>query len=310
MDRLNAMQVFVRVAEAGSFTAVANQLNLARSAVTRQIAALEQHLGVKLIARSTRRLSLTAEGTAYLAQCRDILDRIEAAEGELAGRRGSAGGMIRASVPMSFGLRHLMPVIADFNLQNPDIRLELDFSDRRVDMIEEGFDFALRIARELPDTQVARRLSVCRSMIAAAPAYLKRHGTPQHPDELAKHQCLSYSLAMRSSWPFVMDGSVRHIEVGGCFTANNGDALQDAAIRGLGIVYTPTFIGAEAVRDGRLRLVLENYELPEFQIFAVFPGNRFVPHRVRNFVDFLGSRLGPDPYWDRDFVKQKTPHSL
>jgi DNA-binding transcriptional LysR family regulator len=300
MDRFTAMQTFVRVAEAGSFTAVADQLNLARSAVTRQIAALEQHLGVKLIARSTRRLSLTAEGTAYLTQCRDILDRIEEAEGELAGRRGAAGGLIRASVPMSFGLRHLMPLIADYTVAHPDIRLELDFSDRRVDLIEEGFDFALRIATQLPETQVARRLSVCRSVVAAAPAYLKRHGIPQHPTELVRHQCLSYSLAIRSSWPFVIDGSVQQIEVSGRVTANNGDALQEAAIRGLGIIYEPTFLGADALRNGKLQAILTDFELPLFQMFAVFPGNRFVPQRVRNFVDFLAEKLGPDPYWDRD----------
>lgn len=300
MDRFTAMQTFVRVAEAGSFTAVADQLNLARSAVTRQIAALEQHLGVKLIARSTRRLSLTAEGTAYLTQCRDILDRIEEAEGELAGRRGAAGGLIRASVPMSFGLRHLMPLIADYTVAHPDIRLELDFSDRRVDLIEEGFDFALRIASQLPETQVARRLSVCRSVVAAAPAYLKRHGIPQHPTDLVRHQCLSYSLAIRSSWPFVIDGSVQQIEVSGRVTANNGDALQEAAIRGLGIIYEPTFLGADALREGKLQAILTDFELPLFQMFAVFPGNRFVPQRVRNFVDFLAEKLGPDPYWDRD----------
>lgn len=300
MDRFTAMQTFVRVAEAGSFTAVANQMNLARSAVTRQIAALEEHLGVKLIARSTRRLSLTAEGTAYLAQCRDILDRVAEAEGELAGQRGAAGGVIRASVPMSFGLLHLMPLIAEYTLQHPDIRMELDFSDRRADLIEEGFDFALRISNQLPETQVARRISVCRSVVAASPDYLKRHGTPRHPKELARHECLCYSLAMRSSWPFIVDGTVRQFEVGGRVTANNGDALQDAAVRGLGIVYQPTFLGAAALREGRLVPILSDFELPLFTIHAVFPGNRFVPHRVRAFIDFLAAKLGPEPYWDRD----------
>ena len=304
MDRIVAMQTFVRVAEAGSFTAVAGQLALARSAVTRQIAALEEHLGVKLIARSTRRLSLTAEGAAYLSHCRDILDRIESAEDELAGRRGAASGMIRASVPMSFGILHLMPLLAEFMARHPAVRMELDYSDRRVDLIEEGFDLALRIAAQLPETQVARKISVCRSVVAAAPAYIERHGQPRHPDELSRHQCLCYSLAMRASWPFLIDGEARAVAVSGSLCANNGEALQDAAIRGQGIVYLPTFIAARALRDGRLKPILGEFPLPEYHIYAAFPGNRFVPQRVRAFADFLARAFGPQPYWDRDLGLQ------
>lgn len=295
MDRFLAMQTFVRIAEAGSFTAVADQLNVARSAVTRQIAALEAHLGVKLIARSTRRLSLTAEGTAYLAQCRDILDRVEEAEGELAGRRGSAGGRIRASVPMSYGLRHLMPLFAEYGLRHPGIRLELDFSDRRADLIEEGLDLAIRIAPELPDTQVARRLTSCRLQVVASPDYLRRHGEPQHPAELARHECLAYSLVDRSSWRFKIDGEFRAFEVSGRLLANSGDALQEAAIRGMGIAYQPDFLAAEGLADGRLKAILEDFETPQLLVCAVFPGNRFVPQRVRAMVDYLASRLGGDP---------------
>ncbi len=269
---------------------------------SRQIAALEDHLGVKLIARSTRKLSLTAEGIAYLAQCRDILDRIEEAESELAGRRGTASGLIRASVPMSFGILHLMPLLAEFMARHPGVRMELDYSDRRVDLIEEGFDVALRIAAQLPETQVARKLTVCRSVVAAAPDYLARFGEPRHPDELARHQCLCYSLAMRSSWPFVIDGEVRSVAVSGGFCANNGEALQDAAVRGAGIVYQPTFLAAGALRDGRLKAILRDYPAPEFHLYAAYPGNRFVPQRVRAFVEFLADKLGPEPYWDRDLA--------
>ncbi len=299
MDRFSAMQTFVRIAEAGSFTAVADQLNVARSAVTRQIAALEEHLGVKLIARSTRRLSLTAEGTAFLAACRDILDRVEEAEGELAGRRGASGGLIRASVPMSFGLRHLMPLIADYGKRHPDIRLELDFSDRRADLIEEGLDMAIRIAPELPDTQIVRRLTTCRLQVVASPDYLRRHGEPTHPSELARHECLAYSLVDRSSWRFKVDGEFRAFEVSGRITANSGDALQEAAIRGMGIVYQPDFLGSAAVAEGRLKVILSNYEMPQLLVCAVFPGNRFVPQRVRAFVDFLADALGRDTGVDR-----------
>ena len=299
MDRLTAMQTFVRVAEAGSFSAVAEQMNVARSAITRQIAALEAHLGVKLIARSPRRLSLTSAGAAYIEQCRDILDRIDEAEGDLAGERQTLQGTIRASVPMTFGLLHLTPLILEFSQAHPDIRIDLDFNDRRVNLIEEGMDFALRITDRLPETTVARRLTACRSVVVASPAYLQVHGEPRHPDELTQRACLAYSLTSRSSWPFIVDGALHWVEISGPLTANNGNALQEAALQGMGIVYEPTFIAAEAIRAGTLVPILKAFPLPVLSMFAVFPGTRFVPQRVRVFVDFLAARLGPEPYWDQ-----------
>lgn len=299
MDRLTAMRTFVRVAETGSFTAVAEQMNVARSAITRQIAALEAHLGVKLIARSTRRLSLTSAGTTYIDQCRDILDRLDEAEGNLAGERQTLRGEIRASVPMTFGLMHLTPLILEFSKAHPEIRIDLDFNDRRVNLIEEGMDFALRISRHLPETTVARRLTTCRSVVVAAPDYLRRHGEPKHPDELSQRACLVYSLVSRSSWPFIIDGAPHWVDISGPITANNGNALQDAAMQGMGILYQPTFIAAEAIRQGTLVPILKNFQTPILDMFAVFPGNRFVPQRVRAFVDFLAAKLGPEPYWDR-----------
>jgi DNA-binding transcriptional LysR family regulator len=302
MDRLAAMQTFVRVAEAGSFTAVADQLNVARSAITRQIASLEAHLGVKLIARSTRRLSLTSAGATYLEQCREILDRIDQAEGDLAGERQTLRGTIRATVPLSFGLLHLTPLILDFSQTHPDIHIDVDFNDRRVNLIEEGMDLALRITENLPDTTVARRVTTCRFAVVASPAYLQLHGEPQHPDELARHACLAYSLASRSSWPFLIGGQPHPVEIGGPFTANNATVLLDAALRGIGIAYQPTFVVADAIRQGSLMPILTKFPTPILDMFAVFPGTRFVPPRVRAFVDFLAARLGPEPYWDRGLL--------
>ena len=298
MDRLAAMQIFVRVAEAGSFTAVAAQMNVARSAITRQIAALEAHLGVKLMARSTRRLSLTSAGASYLEQCRDILDRIAGAEGDLAGERQTLRGTIRTTVPLSFGLLHLTPLILEFSKDHPDIHIDLDFNDRRVNLIEEGMDLGLRITRRLPETTVARRLTVCRSVVVASPDYLRRHGEPRHPDELTQRACLAYSLTSRSSWTFLVDGMPHAVEISGPISANNGNALQEAAIQGMGIVFQPTFIAAEAIRQGKLVPILRKFPIPALDMFAVFPGTRFVPQRVRAFVDFLAEQLGPEPYWD------------
>jgi len=299
MDRLAAMQTFVRVAEAGSFTAVADQTNVARSAVTRQIAALEAHLGVKLMARSTRRLSLTSAGATYLEQCREILDRIDAAEGDLAGERQTLRGTIRTTVPLTFGLLHLMPLILEFAQAHPDIRIDLDFNDRRVNLIEVGMDLALRITDRMPETTVARHLTTCRSVVVAAPGYLRLHGEPKHPDELTQHACLPYSLASRSTWTFLVDGAPRAVDISGPITANNGNALRDAALQGMGLLYGPTFICAEAIREGKLVPILTRFPIPALDMFAVFPGSRFVPQRVRAFVDFLAARLGPEPHWDK-----------
>jgi DNA-binding transcriptional LysR family regulator len=299
MDRLQAMDVFLRVAEAGSFTAVADRLNVARSAITRQIAALESHLGTKLLARSTRRLSLTSSGAAYLEKCREILAMVEAAEGDLAGEKRSPRGPIRISVPMSFGIRHLMPLVSDFVTTYPEVDVDLEFSDRRVNLIEEGMDFAVRISPQIDPNLVIRRLSVSSLAVVAAPDYLERHGRPAHPDDLLRHHCLTYTLAQSAGWRFTIDGAAHMVPVNGRLHANNGDALLDAAIRGMGIAFEPTFITAQAVQAGLLESLLHDYCETELHIYAVFPGARYVPHRVRALVDYLAERIGPVPYWDQ-----------
>lgn len=300
MDRLQAMETFVRVVEAGSFAAVAERLGLARSVVTRQIAALEAHLGVKLLTRSTRSLHLTPEGAAYLEKCRDILGLVAAAEGDLAGERQAPRGVIRASLPMSLGWRHLMPMVADFAVLYPEVEVALDFSDRRVNLVEEGFDLAVRVSTRPAPGDVVRRLGASRMVVVASPDYLARHGRPAHPDELVRHRCLGYTLAPQSGWSFLMAGEWRNVPVQGSLHANNGDALVEAAVRGLGITCQPTFITAEAVRAGRLEVLLSAFELPQLQIHAVFPGHRYLPHRVRVLVDYLASRIGPLPYWEQE----------
>ncbi len=202
MDRLSAMDAFVRVAETGSFTAVAEHLGLARSMVTRQISGLEAHLGVKLIARSTRSLKLTAEGEVYLERCREILGLVGAAEGDLSGGDRTPRGPIRISVPVSFGVRYLAPLVADFVSLYPEVSLDVDFNDRQVNLIESGIDMAVRITGQLDPTQVARRLSTSRMLTLAAPDYLARHGRPQVPQDLATHHCLGYTATSRTSWGF------------------------------------------------------------------------------------------------------------
>lgn len=298
MDRLENMEMFRRVAEMGSFSAVARQLDVARSVVTRQVAALEAHLGVKLIARSTRRLNLTSGGLAYLEKCREILSLVEAAESDVAAEGQVPRGHVRISVPFSFGLRHLTPLLLDFGVRYPEITIEVDYTDRRVNLIEEGVDLAIRITGKLAPQDVARKISVCRMLVVASEDYLQRRGEPKRPEDLVDHECFGYVPAQQSSWGFVIDGEVRWFPIRGRLQANNGDALLDAAIRGIGITNPPTFIAASAIEAGSVRPILTDYALPELGIYAVFPGNRYVPRRVRVLVDYLVERIGPEPYWD------------
>ncbi len=298
LDRLDGMRLFVRVAELGSFSAVAQEMNVARSVVTRQVAALEAHLGTKLIARSTRRLSLTSAGVSYLEKCREILNLVEAAEAGLTEDRQAPRGHIRITLPFSFGIHQMMPMFGDFMTANPEISIELEFGDRRANLIEGGFDLAIRIADRLDPGDVARKIGRSQGVIVAAPGYLQRHGRPTHPSELVKHECFGYLLAARSSWAFVIDGEIQWFSVTGRLEANSGDALLSAAIHGLGIANTPTFMAEQAVRERKLEILLPHFPAPELGIYAVFPGNRYMPHRIRALVEHLAQRIGPKPPWD------------
>ena len=286
------MHLFVRVAERGSFAAVAQQMGLARSVVTRQIAGLEAHLGVKLMARSTRRLALTSAGTAYLEKCRVILNLVEAAETDVGEERLTPRGSIRISLPLSFGLKRLAPLLLDFSRRYPDVDLDMDYSDRRVKLIEEGIDLAIRITRRLDGGDVARRIGASRMLAVAAPDYLARHGRPRHPAELIHHECLGYTAGGAPlQWQFIVDGQLAGFPVRSRLHANNGDVLAEAAAQGLGITLQPDFIIEAWLASGRLEPILAAYPLPELGIYAVLPSNRQVPHRVRVLMDFLAAGL-------------------
>lgn len=295
MDRLDAMHLFVRVAELGSFAAVAQQLGVARSVVTRQVAALEAHLGVKLMARSTRRLALTSAGTAYLEKCRVILNLVESAETDVAEERLTPRGNIRISVPLSFGLKRLAPLLLDFSQRYPEVALDMDFSDRRVKLIEEGIDLSVRITRRLEGGDVARRIGSGRMQVAASPDYLARHGRPQHPSELIHHECLGYTAGgAMPQWQFMVDGQLASFPVRSRIHANNGDVLTEAAAQGLGITVQPDFIIEDFLAAGRIEAILKDFPIPELGIYAMLPSNRHVPHRVRVLMDFLAARLAPE----------------
>ena len=292
MDRLAAMHLFVRVAELGNFSAVAQQLGVARSVVTRQIAALEAHLGVKLMARSTRRLTLTSAGTAYLEKCRVILNLVETAETDVAEERLTPRGNIRISLPLSFGLKRLAPLLLDFSQRYPEVALEMDYSDRRVKLIEEGIDLSIRITRRLEAGDVARKIGTGHLLALASPEYLARHGRPQHPSELAHHECLGYTAGgAGQNWQFMADGQLESFPVRSRINANNGEVLTEAAAQGLGITLQPDFIADSFLLAGRVEAILTDFPIPELGIYAMLPSNRHVPYRVRALMDFLAAAL-------------------
>jgi DNA-binding transcriptional LysR family regulator len=292
MDKLNAMQLFVRVAETGSFTAVADQLDVARSVVTRQISALEQQLGVKLMTRSTRSLTLTTAGLAYLEKCRDILNMVDAAESSLIEEKTEPRGRIRLGLPLSFGLQRLMPALLEFAKAHSNIELVLDFADRRSKLIEEGIDLSIRITSRLEPGDIVRKLGESRLLTVASPQYLAEHGNPKHPRDLSKHACLVYSQDFQSTaWGYrSKDGDV-NVTIRPRLAANNGEALLQAAAQGLGITRPPDFMVQPFLESGCVVAVLPKFEPTPLGIYAVLPSNRYIPHRVSVLIDFLASAL-------------------
>lgn len=299
MDRLDAMRLFVRVAERGNFSAIAQEMGVARSVVTRQIAALEAHLQAKLLARSTRRLSLTSAGAAYLEKCRVILNLVESAESDIAGEQPMLRGAIRMSVPLSFGVRHLAPLLLEFAALYPEVSLNVDYSEQRSNLFEEGIDLAVRIASRLDPGDVARRIGTSRLCVVAAPDYLARHGTPEHPADLIHHECLGYTGTPNPLlWEFIIDGRPKGFPIRGRLLASNGDVLLQAATAGFGLTCAPAFVCADALRSGTVTEILTGYAIAPLGIHVLLPGNRLVPQRVRALMNFLAERLGQDPPWN------------
>jgi len=302
METFPALAVFVRIAETGSLSAAARALGMSKSAVSKKLAGLEERLGAQLINRTTRRLSLTEVGAAFLDRAQRILAELEEAEQAVTQLSSEPRGVLRINVPMSFGILHVAPALAGFRAAYPEVEVGMDLNDRVVDLVEEGYDLALRIA-DLPDSSlVARKLAPVRRVVAASPDYWARRGKPQRPEELARHDCLIYTyLPSSHEWQFRgADGRAVRVRVAGPLEANNGDALRAAAQAGLGVTLIPTFIVGEAVRAGQLETALEAFEDDPLAVYAVYPHRRHLSAKVRAFVDFLAERFGPEPYWDRD----------
>lgn len=302
MNRLEDLEAFVAVVEAGSFTQAADRLGIAKSAVSRRVSALEARLGVELIRRTTRRLDLTDTGRGFYERSARILADLDEAESAAAQEHGELKGTLRVALPLSFGLRHMTAPIAEFARRHPKVRFELDLNDRRVDLIEEGADLALRIGRLRDSSLIARKLFDARTVVVASPAYLDARGTPATPADLAEHDCLVYSnLPNPRRWVCRdADGLSVEVEVDVVLAASSGDFVTEHAIRGRGIAMQPTFIAGEAVARGDLVPLLTDYQWPVTPAWAVYPPTRHLSYRVREFIDFLVDAFAGTPSWDRD----------
>lgn len=293
------LTAFVRTVDRGSQAAAARGLAMTPAMVGRHIRALEDRLGVRLLNRTTATQSLTEAGAAFHAQAIALLDQWEDAERQAAERQPEPRGLLRVNAPMSFGARHLAAAVAGFCLRHPDLRVDLVLNDRVVDLVEDGFDMAVRIGRLRDSALVARRLAECRLVVCAAPAYLARRGTPGQPADLRRHDCLLYSYASEGdTWCFRADGNEECVRLRGSLVANNGDALLQAALAGQGVVLQPSFIAADALREGRLVRLLPGWTLHRLDVYAVFPSAQHLPPKVRGFVDFLVARFQDPPFWD------------
>ncbi len=292
---LDLFLVFARVAEVGGFTAAAQDLEVSKATVSKAVAELEHRLGVSLLRRTTRRLSLTEAGERVLARARRIAQEAEGAMDEASEHRGEARGRLRISVPMTWGLRYLSPVLPDFMAQHPGIQVDLSLEDRAVDLIAEGFDLVVRIREMTDSTLVVRQLANVHRWLVAAPAYLQRMGTPQQPEDLSDHACLHYSnLSSGAVWQLVGGGDDqrRSVRVTGPLCANNGDAIGLAARAGLGIALQPDFIVCDDLRSGAVVRVLPEWQGPPLRMHVLTAPGGQMPRKVRVFSDFLHTRFG------------------
>jgi DNA-binding transcriptional LysR family regulator len=288
MDKFQEMRTFVGVVEAGSFVGAADALDMSKPAVSRYVGELELRLGVRLLQRTTRKLSLTEEGEVFFARCQELLRGVDEAEAEITSRAGHAVGQIKINAPVTFGVLHLATVWGDFMAKHPKVNLDITLSDRVVDLVDEGFDMAVRIAQLTNSSLVSRKLASTRMVLCASPGYLRKAGKPKHPDDLAHHAVLAYSLlSSGDGWTFEgPEGAVR-VKTQPCIRSNSGDTCRAGALQHRGLILQPTFLVGDDLRSGALVEVLPQYRSLELGIHAMYPTRKHVSPKVRLLIDFL-----------------------
>ena len=294
MDDVNAYIVFAKVVEAESFTGAAALLGESKSAVSKQINRLEDSLGLRLLNRTTRRMSLTEAGRVFYERARRVAEEAEEARLALTQLQDSPRGVLRVNAPVSYGIEHLGPILPGFMALYPDLKVDVTLMDRHTDLVDEGVDVAIRIGVLADSSLVARKIRSYRIIVVAAPSYWQRHGRPETPDGLAEHNCLTYAYTFGGrSWRFAgRDGVVTDVVVKGVLTANNGEVLARAAVEGAGVVCLPEFICGPFLERGTLEAVLEDFEADPIGVHAVYPHSRNLPTKVRVFIDYCVKILG------------------
>jgi DNA-binding transcriptional LysR family regulator len=293
MDLLGSMKMFVAVVEGGSFAAAADKLEISRAMVSKQIQKLEEHLGTRLMNRTTRRLSLTETGRAFYERSVQIVSDVEEAE-QIAGQMTrDPQGVLRVTIPLSYGQHRLAAIIGDYIHAYPRVQLDISLSDRKVDLVDEGFDLAIRIGALPQSDLIARKIGGVRSIVCAAPSYLARMGAPEFPADLGAHACLGYTLTgTGADWRLeASHGAVVVVPISGPIRADNGDIIRLAALRGAGIVFQPHFIVGDDIEAGRLVRLLPEWQSAELGVYAVYPSRKHLSAKVRTFVDFLVEAL-------------------
>ncbi|ASK67680.1 LysR family transcriptional regulator [Shewanella bicestrii] len=292
MDHFSALPIFVTVVECGSFSAAGQKLGLSKSAISKRITQLEQHLGIQLLQRTTRSLSLTDAGARYFEYIRPAVLLTQEGLDAISELQQTPKGNLRISVPMVFGRLYIAPLIAEFLKRYPDIQLQMQMDDKTTDLIAGGFDLAIRIG-ELPDSSlIARKIAPCFSVICASPAYLAQHGLPMVPSELTQHNCLFYSYFQDGvEWSFQSPDGMQRIQPKGNYQVNNSDAIHRACLDGLGIANLPRFIVESDLQAGRLQTILADFSLPEHGIYAVYPQRKYLPTKVTVLIEFLRDKL-------------------
>ena len=301
MDRLTSMSVFVKVVAHHSFAEAARELGLSRAAVSKHVVALEHSLGASLLNRTTRRLSLTEVGAVVYERYTRILEEIDEVERNAGALQTNPRGVLRITAPVSFGIPHLAPAIVDYMARYPDVSIDMVLNDRTVDLIEEGFDLAVRIGNLVDSSLIARRIAPIRFALCAAASYLKFHGEPRRPADLTRHNCLEFSYRQTGTeWQFTgPDGTKESVRVSGRLKVNNPQILHTAALNGDGVEFDPTFIVGADIASGRLVELMPDYKPIETDLSLVYPPGRQLSAKVRSFVDFLAARFADEPKWDR-----------
>ncbi|WP_444893754.1 LysR family transcriptional regulator [Microbulbifer sp. TRSA001] len=301
METIAAIPIFVTVAETGGFSPAAKLLGISKSAVSKRVTQLELQLGVKLLHRTTRKLSLTEAGEHFYEHARIAYKSAKDAQDAVLQLQGEPRGRLRINAPMSFGRLHLAPLIPVFMKRYPEISIDMVLDDKVVDLVGEGFDIAIR-GGDLPDTSlIARKLAPLKSVLCASPAYLKEFGEPTELEQLSAHNCLIFTYSRDvKEWGFIKDNHLHTIEVKGNYQVNNSEALREALLQGVGIGRLPTFVAGPDIEAGKLIPLFEEYQMPAKSIYAVFPERQFMPAKVRAFIDFAIEYFGGDtPYWDQ-----------